>query len=101
MSNNGWTVTEDSISAMNNLSSQLNEKLGEISKEVLNVINVYEENKDGLGNHSAEILALLKEVNSTTDDASGPVKELVKKLSKAAAIRKAHIDTNIYGGKSR
>ena len=101
MSNNGWSVTEDSIAAMQTLSTELNDKLAEILQEVLNLISVYEENKDGLGHHSADIMALLEELKAITDDATDPVKQLIKKLVKAAAIRKAHIDTNVYGGKSR
>ena len=88
-----WTVTEESVEAIKNLRAELNTKVGEIAQEVLVLIESYEDNKDGLGYHSGEILNLLKDLRSTTDEANGLVKRLVKKLKIVAAIRKNHIDT--------
>ena len=91
-----WTVTDEAVNALNNMATELNEKAAEILQEVLTLIECFEDNKDGLGAHSEDILNLLKELRETTDEANEPVKKLVKKLVKAAAIRKAHIDTSVY-----
>ena len=101
MSNSGWSVTKDAVVAMKNLSTELNDKLKEISQEVSNLKSVYEENQNGLGPHSASIKNLLDDLNDTTEDASEPVKKLVKKLIIAASIRLGIINTNGYGGRSR
>ena len=99
-----WTVTEESVTAMQNMSTELEEKMAEILLAVSNLVDCYEENRDGLGYHSGEILNLLKDLRTTTDEANEPVKKLVLKLRKAAAIRKAHIERQRYQsskGKSR
>ena len=91
-----WNVTEESVRAMENMSSELTFKMSDILNAVMALIDSYEENKDGLGAHSNEILSLLHDLRSTTDEANAPVKKLVLKLRKAAAIRKAHIQKQTY-----
>lgn len=92
----GWEVTEQAIAAMNNMSAQLQELAAKINQETQQLKASYDENKDGLGAHSADIQALLDEVETAEEDASIPVKKLVLKLTKAALIRQKHIETKRY-----
>ena len=96
-----WTVTEESVKAMENMSSELETKMAEILLAIDNLINAYEENKDGLGAHSSEILDLLKDLRDTTNEANDPVKKLVLKLRKAAILRRKHIERQGYQSKGK
>ena len=91
-----WCVTDESVKAMQNMSKELEVKITEILTAIAELIDSYEENKDGLGYHSSEILNLLSDLRTTTDEANEPVKKLVLKLRKAAAIRNAHIQKQAY-----
>lgn len=98
----GWQVTEQAIAAMNNMSAQLQELAAKIHSETEKMKSTFEENQDGLGAHSADIQALIEEVEGTEQDASIPVKKLVLKLQRAALIRQKHIETQRYSqGKGR
>lgn len=98
----GWRVTEQAIAAMNNMSAQLQELAEKIHSETEKMKSTFEENQDGLGAHSADIQALIDEVEGTEQDASIPVKKLVLKLQRAALIRQKHIETQRYTqGKGR
>ena len=91
-----WEVTEQAINAMNSLSTQLQKLATKINQEVQQLKASYENNKDGLGAHSADIQTLLDEVEITEQDASIPIKKLAIKLNKAALIRQKHIENNKY-----
>ena len=97
MSGSDWTVTEESILALENMAKQLQELEAAIKKETNTLEQVYEQNKDGLGYHSASIKTLIDEIKSIEEEASRPVKILVLKLTKAAAIRRGHINNKRYG----
>ena len=97
----GWTVTEESIQAMDNTKGRLTELEASIRQEIQKLKSVYEENNDGLGAHSNEIGSLIEEVEKAGEDASKPVLKLVLKLTRAAAIRRAHIENDPYKGNGR
>lgn len=96
-----WAVTHEAVQAMNNLSQSLEEIATRIHSEVDQLKQVYETEKDGLGAHSGDIQALLDDVGAAEEEASRPVKKLVLKLTRAAAIRMSHIETQRYSGRSR
>ena len=97
-----WTVTEEAVAAMQNMTSQLQALSEQIKAETQQLKTSYEENQDGLGYHSAKIQTLIEEVEETEEAASRPVLKLVLKLTKAAIIRKAHMETDSYQpGRSR
>lgn len=100
----GWQVTEEAVAEMNNMAAQLEELATRIHQETERMKSAFEENWDGLGAHSADIQALIDEVEDTEQGASIPVKKLALKLQRAALIRQKHIDTKRYGhsqGRSR
>ena len=97
-----WTVTEEAVQALENMASQLQTLSEQIKAETQKLKNSYDENRDGLGYHSAKIQTLIEEVEETEEAASRPVLKLVLKLTKAAIIRKAHIEKDSYQpGRSR
>lgn len=97
-----WTVTEEAIAALESMAAQLQTLAAEMKQETQNLKDCYEENQDGLGYHSPKIQALIEEVGLTEEEASRPVMKLVLKLTKAALIRRGHIETNTYQpGRSR
>lgn len=91
-----WQVTEQTIATLRNMSTHLQELAAKINQETQQLKAAYDDNKDGLGAHSADILALLEEVESTEAEGSKPVLKLVLKLQKAALIRQKHIETQRY-----
>lgn len=95
----GWQVTEQAIAAMNNMSARLQELVAKIHSETEKMKSSFEETQDGLGAHSADIQALIDEVEETEQGATIPVKKLVLKLQRAALIRRKHIEYNAYGGR--
>lgn len=100
----GWSVTEEAIATMNNMSAQLQELVAKIHLETQRMKSTFEENQDGLGAHSADIQALIDDVEGAEQDASVPVKKLALKLQRAALIRQTHRNTNSYAqskGRSR
>lgn len=91
-----WQVTEQAIATMNNMSTHLQELAAKINQETQQLKSSYDDNKEGLGAHSADILALLEEVEAAESEGSIPVKKLVLKLTKAALIRQKHIEEQRY-----
>lgn len=96
-----WGVNENAIAALENLSSQLTEVSDRIKQETQKLRTTFEDNEEGLGYHTSSILALIEEVEQTDNEASVPVKKLVLKLTKAAVIRRGHIENDRYKGRSR
>lgn len=90
------TVTEQAVTALVNMSSQLQEFSAKIHQETEKMKSTYEENQSGLGPHSASIQQLIEEVEGTEQGASVPVKKLVLKLQRAAVIRKGIIENDRY-----
>lgn len=90
------TVTQESISALTNMGTQLEQLAAKIHQETGKLRSAYEENKDGLGPHSESILKLLEEVEGAESAASIPVKKLVLKLTRAAVIRQDILNKNRY-----
>lgn len=100
----GVNVSEQAIMQLNNMAAQLQQISDDIHKEVAQLRQVFEENEEGLGSHSGDILSLIEDVESAEDDASKPVLKLVLKLQRVALIRMKHLTTNEYTnskGKSR
>lgn len=98
-----WSVSEESIAALNAMSDRLEEISTQINTHTQNMKSVFEANRSGLGAHAADIEKLIEEVENMQEEASFPVKKLVLKLRKAALIRLKHIQTKRYtpGGRSR
>ena len=96
-----WGVTMEAVNAMNNMSRNLEELAVKIHNEIGLLRQEFDSDKDGLGAHSADIATLLDDVEETEQEGSVPVKKLVLKLTRAAAIRVAHINTKRYSGRSR
>ncbi len=97
------TVTDQAVSALNNAAQQLEELSNQIHQETEALVSVYDENKEGLGAHSASIEKLINDVKDIEEEGKIPVKKLVLKLMKSALIRAQHIGNNVYssGGRSR
>lgn len=98
------TVSEEAISTLQNMATELEELARKIHQETQQLKETYDENKEGLGYHSADIAALLEDVGQTEEEASVPVKKLVLKMQKAALYRLKHIETKRYNpskGRSR
>lgn len=95
-----WQVTEQAVAAMNNISKQLQNIAAKIHSETEKIKSAFEENHDGMGAHSANIQALIEDVEGTEQDAAIPVQKLVLKLQRAALVRKKHIENNRYGSRS-
>ncbi len=97
-----WTVTEEAVAALENMASQLQTLSEQIKAETQQLKTSYDENRDGLGYHSAKIQTLIEEVEATEEEAARPVMKLVLKLTRAAMIRRAHIEKDSYQpGRSR
>ena len=97
-----WEVTPEAVAALEGTAARLEELSGAIHAETGKLRSVYEENESGLGYHSADIGQLLEYLESIEQEAKGPVLKLVLKLTRASAVRRAHIDNNPYGhGRSR
>lgn len=95
-----WQVTEQAVADMNNISKQLQNIAAKIHSETEKIKSAFEENHDGMGAHSANIQALIEDVEGTEQDAAIPVQKLVLKLQRAALVRKKHIENNRYGSQS-
>lgn len=93
-------VTEEAIAAM----KAANTQFLEVQKELLGyskaLLLTYGDNKDGLGRHNQSIETLLQQLVETSGDEK-EVKKLVKKLTRSCNTIAAHIEHDLYGGKSR
>lgn len=96
-----WATTDDGVQSIESCKSSLEEAMDALNGASDKLQGVFDSNKDGLGPHAESIQAVLDEVNENKESGSNGVKILVLKLTKAAAIRKAIIGNNRYGGKSR
>lgn len=92
----GWSVTEESVKALETMAKDLGDHEAAIKNERSKLEQVYEQNKDGLGPHSDSIAALIEEIKRLDEEASRPVKILVLKLTKAALLRRATLEKNRY-----
>lgn len=95
------TTTEEAIQAFTTLATSLDEAVLELKAAHATLQSSYETNKEGLGYHSESIQNLLDELVAIEEDATNPVKKLVLKLTRAAAVRCRNKEKNVYGGKSR
>ena len=96
MSGLNTKVTAESVAALRNMRNELEDLSTQLKQEVNKLRDVFEENQNGLGSHSAEIRALLEELGVTADEADAPVKKLQKKLTRAATIRDTLISDSTY-----
>lgn len=94
------TVTEEAVAKLNEYSSIIRESNAEIKEECDSLARIFDENKDSLGAHSDSIDALIEEARRIAAEASDTMRNLSLKLTKAAAIRKAHLELDRYSGKS-
>ena len=97
----GWEVSEEAISAMKGMASRLEELAEQIHKETETLKSAFEDNKEGLGPHFSEIMALIEEVEGSETGAAIQVKKLSLKLQRAAIIRTGVLQSGRYRGKSR
>lgn len=95
------TTTEEAIQAFTTLATSLDEAMLELKTAHETLQSSYEANEDGLGYHSASIQGLLDELAAIEEEAANPVKILILKLTRAAAVRCSNKEKNVYGGKSR
>jgi len=91
-----YTVSEESVQSLLIAAASVKEYKESAKAEYDKLLEVYAANKNGLGAHSNEILNLLMEVKANVDESSVVLDRLWLKLSKAAAIRKAHLETDRY-----
>ena len=97
-----WGVSEEAIGLIESLRDQYPELTEEIHNTVAALRSTYDTTENGLGAHSASIGALLDEVEALEKEASNPIKRLVLKLTRAAIIRRAHLENDPYQkGRSR
>lgn len=94
------TVSEHAVSTLLRLATQLQELDTAICGEIDRLQSTFDNEKKGLGAHSAEIELLLEDIASCESEASQLAKRLCLKLGRAATIRKTHIDVNNYRGKA-
>ena len=90
------TVTEEAVAALKQLSTTILDEMNATDEAYKSLTATYEANSDKLGAHSDSIKALLNDVEYTAKEAFVPLKYLSLKLSKAAALRTVHIETDSY-----
>lgn len=97
-----WAVTEEALAAMEAAGSAMEEATEQIKADIAELESAFEENESGLGAHSADISALIEELQQIGEEAGTPVKKLTLKLTRSIVIRRAHIEQNSYSqGRSR
>ena len=99
-----WNVSDEAIAALINMSGTLQEIATKIHQETEKLKATFEENKDGLGAHSDDIIAIIEDIEASEEDANIPVKKLVLKLQRSALARKIHNERNTIAknnGRSR
>ena len=94
-----WTVTEEAVQAMTDLANRLYEVIQTILSERQQLEAAFEENKDGLGYHSANISDLLEALTEAEKSAQTQGARLALKMRRAAYIRKAHIEKEYLTGR--
>lgn len=96
----GWQVTEQAITAMNSMSTQLEALASRIHQETERMKLIFEDNRDGLGAHAGDIFELINSIEWAEQNGRRPLDKLKLKLNRAASIRKKHIEDSRYGGNS-
>lgn len=91
-----YTVTPESVQSLLVTAATVKEYKEKSKAEYEKLLEAYASCKNGLGAHSEEILKLLMEAKTDIDAGSVLLDRLSFKLSKAAALRQAHIDTDNY-----
>lgn len=86
-------VTDQAKQALNTLSGNVTELSIDLLNAAKNLMNVYEENKDGLGYHNASIQELLDDLATFTADES-KTKILIKRLRIHRKLIEWHINNN-------
>lgn len=94
----GWTVTEEAIGQMRQLAEQLDSLSEAVHREFSDLLIKAEENKDGLGPHSAQILQVLDSLQENNERLRVQFAMLSVKLLKAAAIRAAVLEQDGFAG---
>ena len=93
-------VTEEAIAAMRAANIQFLEVQKELLLHSKALLLTYGDNSDGLGRHNQSIEALLQQLVETSGD-EREVKKLVKKLTRSCNTIAAHIENDLYRGRSR
>lgn len=91
-----YTVTPESVGAMNSTSNNLNEAIEAVNQAINSLQGTYEATQGGLGAHSASIGSLIEETRAVGTEGNNSIKILALKLTKAALLRQVHIDTDNY-----
>lgn len=91
-----WGVSEETVAALNQMADGIDELLQQQQAAAQRITEAFEENECGLGAHSAEILALIRDVEATEEEAAGQVRKLLRKVRFAAMTRRKHIENNGY-----
>jgi len=90
------TVTDEAVAAMGTTAASLLEAIEAVNQAISSLEGTFEATQSGLGAHSASIGALIEEAKAVGSEGNNSIKILALKLTKAAAIRQAHIDTDNY-----
>lgn len=91
-----WKVTEEAVQNLMDLSQQLSDSVEIISNSVSHISESYEELKVGLGAHTSDIGDLVENVCGLQLEIKRSTDKLSLKLRKAAAIRRQHLEENVY-----
>ena len=99
----GYTASEEAISAMESTSASLQEAQEQMKQYVSALRSTFDDNEGGVGPHASSINALLEELEALTSEGNAKVLKLVLKLTKASAIRRSILENDRYasGGKTR
>lgn len=101
MSGYNVNVSQEAVDALINMGNQLADDEAEIKLAVANLKRVFEENQQGLGAHTAQILELIEEVEAIGEEGDKLVLKLVLKLKRAAGVRQQHINNTFSLGHGR
>ena len=98
-----YAVNESGIKALHNLADTLLESSDGIVKAAELFFEAYDENKEGLGPHTASIRAILDDIKNIEDDLQDAAEDLSDKLNDIADAYQDIIDENKYdvGGKEK
>lgn len=91
-----WKVTEESVNNLKKLSSELAHMCESLTELYSTVYSEFEEQKEGLGSHSASIGELICEIRDVNHEVTRVSSKLQVKLNKAAMIREKSINENPY-----
>lgn len=91
-----WAVTEDSVDQLKQLSSALVDVANDLENSISTLKDSFDDNADGLGAHSGDIAVLIEDMDNLISNTKTIVNKLSFKILKAATVRQAHIDNNLY-----